>query len=327
MQAYLLPLASTSSVNLLLGQSVRCFQKFRLNRCRRGLSGAAVTVAAINRKEQDHYAVLGLSSTASSTDIKRNPVSGNIELFAYFPYPYPYWCIIYHPDVCKDSQSGEVFKSIRLAYDVLSDEEKRTKYDYALKFQDDSRNSWRRKSTYYNAEFDEEAIRVYRWAELRRQMRREKYWQQYEATEENSFSFDETDTDEEEEEETSSDKRRGSFSHVLSLAFFTLFFMQTFGSQVSLLLCSFTALLDKKLDAGYKLGYLIAWILGGRDGILLTLCLSFASWLCGKTSSNLVAVVVVAMWVGTSLARYAPLPQGAILTLLYMSVKLQGDLS
>ncbi|KAA8516266.1 hypothetical protein F0562_016559 [Nyssa sinensis] len=30
---------------------------------------------------------------------------------------------------------------------------------------------------------------------------------------------------------------------------------------------------------------------------------------CGKTSSSAVSLVVVAMWVGSILARYAPLPQ------------------
>ena len=78
---------------------------------------------------------------------------------------------------------------------------------------------------------------------------------------------------------------------------------------------------------GYKIGYVIVLILGRIGGILLTLCLSSASWVCGKTSSSVVVSVVVTMWVGSNLARYAPLPQGALLAPLYMSIKLQVDLN
>ncbi|KAF2538433.1 hypothetical protein F2Q68_00022492 [Brassica cretica] len=98
-----------------------------------------------------------------------------------------------------------------------------------------------------------------------------------------------------------------------------------FATPASLTFSTFSALLDKELDMGYKSGFMIAWILGGKGGILLTLCLTFASWLCGKASSSVVVVMVVAMWVGSNLARHAPLPQGALLTLLYMSIKLQVD--
>ncbi|KAI3932396.1 hypothetical protein MKW92_017548 [Papaver armeniacum] len=311
MQAYLLQWGSpsTSSINVLLGQSIGSFHPFKLNllipRRPRIQHRSSVISAASNKGEQNHYAVLGLSSTASSTDIKR---------------AYRTLALKYHPDVCKDSQSGEVFKSIRLAYDVLSSAQTRNQYDRALQFSKDGPSSRRPKSSYNYAELDEEeTIRIYRWAELRRQMGSEKYWQQRKST-----SYDEDNTDEEEEEETSTEER-GSIIEVLRSTLFILFFVQMLGSQLSLLLCSFTALIDEKLDAGYKIGYLIAWVLGGRDGILLTLCLSFTSWLCGKNSSSHIAVMVVAMWVGTNLARYAP--QGALLTLLYMSLKLQDDLS
>lgn len=155
-------------------------------------------------------------------------------------------------------------------------------------------------------------------------MQHEKYWEsRNRAKEENPF-YRETN---EVAEEGKSMQERGSFIEVLRSAFVSLFLLQTFGSRLSLTFSSLMALFDRKLDAGYKIGYVIAWILGGRGGILLTLCLSFASWVCGKTSSSVVVLVVVAMWVGTNLARYAPLPQGALLTLLYMSIKLQVDLN
>lgn len=156
---------------------------------------------------------------------------------------------------------------------------------------------------------------------LKRKMQREKYWEHY-HTRDDQFAFY-NDADDEE----SPDEKRDSFVEVLRSAFLSLFLMQTVGIRLSLTFSSLMALFDQKLDAGYKLGYLIAWILGGRAGILLTMLLSFASWVCGKTSSSVVALVVVAMWFGSNLARYVPIPQGALLTLLYMSIKLQVDLT
>lgn len=204
---------------------------------------------------------------------------------------------------------------------VLSDEVTRSKYDRAFKFQKDTGRSYRGNWSY--PEFDD-GVRIYKWAELRRKMQNERYWERYNNHEEDS-SFDDETTDEEVEEHL--DQERGSFSEVLRSAFISLFLLQIFGSRLSLTFSSLMALFDKKLDSGYKMGYLIAWVLGGRGGILLTLCLSFASWVCGKTSSSIVVLVVIAMWFGSNLARYAPLPQGALLVLLYMSIKLQVDLS
>lgn len=252
---------------------------------------------------QDHYAVLGLSSRASSADIKR---------------AYRLLALKYHPDVSKDLHADKVFKNIRLAYEVLSDKAARAEYDDTHRFQEETSKSWRNWTE--DHEFDED-LRIYKWDELRQRMRNQRYKQQYDDADDNASSYNKTNTYEVPIYE------RGPFSEVLKFAFLTLFFMQTLGSQVSLTFCGLTALFDKHLDAGYKTGYLVAWALGGQGGILLTLCLSFASWLCGKSSSSLVVLVVVAMWVGANIARFAPIPQGALLTLLYMSIKLQLDLS
>ncbi|KAI7735422.1 hypothetical protein M8C21_033023 [Ambrosia artemisiifolia] len=134
------------------------------------------------------------------------------------------------------------------------------------------------------------------------------------------------DMDDEIDETDGVMNERGSFIEVIRSAFLSIFLLKTIGAKLSLTFSSVMALLDPELDRGYKAGYVVAWVLGGRSGVVLTLCLSFASWVCGKTSSNVVALVVVSMWVGSNLARFAPLPQGALLTLLYMSVKLQADL-
>ncbi|ONH94206.1 hypothetical protein PRUPE_7G004300 [Prunus persica] len=268
-------------------------------------SSSSSSWAMING-QQTHYGVLGLSRHATSSEIKR---------------AYRLLARKYHPDVSKDSQAEEVFKSIRQAYEILSNEATRTQYDQELKFQKDTGRKYSGKWS-YSPEF-ENGVRIYKWAEVRQKMQQERHWERYHVNEESS-SYGKTD---EATEEGEAVQERGSFSEVLRSAFVSLFLLQIFGSRLSLTFSSLMALFDRKLDAGYKIGYVIAWVLGGRGGILLTLCLSFASWVCGKTSSNIVALVVIAMWVGSNLARFAPLPQGALLTLLYMSIKLQVDLN
>ncbi|KAL2483163.1 Chaperone DnaJ-domain superfamily protein [Forsythia ovata] len=249
----------------------------RCRRCRR-----FKFFATVNRL-QNHYSTLGVSTNASSSDIKKS---------------YRLLALKYHPDVNKELGADEAFKSIRLAYDILIDEKRRNQYDRDLRHQENagrsSGDNW-----VFNPEY-EDGQRIYRWAYLRRKMKREKYWEQYQ-TEEKRFSFYDEVYEESEEENTT--EERGSFVEVLRSAFLSLFLMQTVGTHLSLTFSSLMALLDRKLDTGYKVGYLFAWLLGGRGGILLTVFLSFASWVCGKTSSSVVAVVVVAMWFGSNLAR------------------------
>lgn len=261
---------------------------------------ARMSPAAINGG-QNHYAVLGVALTATSVEIKR---------------AYRLLARKYHPDVSKDPNAAELFKSIHRAYEILSNEDTRVQYDEELQFGHTYREKWS-----YSTEFEDQ-VRVRRWDHLRKKMQSERYWDDYNVHE----GYYTSETDDEEEDEENLDEERGSFTEVLRSAFISLFLFQTFGSRLSLTFSSLTALFDNKLDSGYKIGYAIAWILGGRGGILLTLCLSFASWVCGKTSSSVVALVVVAMWVGSYLARYAPFPQGALLALFYMCIKLQSDL-
>ena len=64
---------------------------------------------------KDYYAVLGISRTASEQDIKTS---------------FRKLARKYHPDVAKDKKAAEEkFKEINEAYEVLSDPEKRKKYD------------------------------------------------------------------------------------------------------------------------------------------------------------------------------------------------------
>ncbi|XP_076893664.1 uncharacterized protein LOC143545714 [Bidens hawaiensis] len=242
-----------------------------------------VPSAVSNNNQQDHYALLGVSADASAADIKK---------------AYRLLARKYHPDVNKDSQASEVFKSIHLAYEVLSNNTTRSQYDKSFQYQPSCSPPWRT----YNINLENE-IKSHQWSSLKEKMKYHK-----------GRDFDVTN-------------ERGSFIDVLRSAFLSIFLLKTIGAKLSLTFSSVTALLDPELDGGYKVGYLVAWMLGGRNGILLSLCLSFANWVCGKASGNVVAQVAVSMWVGSNLARFAPIPQGAILTLLYMSIKLQADLN
>lgn len=207
---------------------------------------------------------------------------------------------------------------------VLSNEATRTRYDRALELQENSR--FNRVKTHYNTPEVEDTLKYhYSWSEKRRGSRYERFYGHY-STYPNSHFYSETDSEPQEEEE-STQEQRDSFVEVVKSAFLSMFLLYTLGCLASLTFSTFMALLDKELDMGYKVGFMIAWILGGKGGILLTLCLTFASWLCGKASSSVVVLVAVAMWVASNLARHAPLPQGALLTLLYMSIKLQVDSS
>ncbi|ESQ41814.1 hypothetical protein EUTSA_v10014046mg [Eutrema salsugineum] len=267
--------------------------------------------SAYNSGGKNHYVVLGIARNSTQADIKR---------------AYRLLARKFHPDVNKDSRAGELFKSIRCSYEVLSNEATRTQYDRALKLQENSKFS-RVKTHYYNT-LDpelEDAMKYYHsWSEKRRASRYDRVHGQY-STYPNPHFYSETDSEPQEEEEETAQEQSDSFVNALKSAFLSMFLLYTLGCLASLTFSTFTALFDKELDMGYKVGFMIAWILGGKGGILLTLCLTFASWLCGKASSSVVVLVVVAMWVGSNLARHAPLPQGALLTLLYMSIKLQVD--
>ncbi|KAH9315255.1 hypothetical protein KI387_023882, partial [Taxus chinensis] len=66
------------------------------------------------RAESDYYSVLGVSRNASKSEIKS---------------AYRKLARQYHPDVNKDADAEIKFKEIGKAYEVLSDDEKRTIYD------------------------------------------------------------------------------------------------------------------------------------------------------------------------------------------------------
>ena len=65
-------------------------------------------------KAKDYYKILGINKNATNEEIKKK---------------YRLKCKQYHPDVSKEKDSEEKFKDISEAYSVLSDPEKRKRYD------------------------------------------------------------------------------------------------------------------------------------------------------------------------------------------------------
>src|ERR671916_1628612 len=65
-------------------------------------------------RDPDYYKTLGVDKKASQDDIKK---------------AYRKLARQYHPDTNKDTGAEERFKEVSEAYDVLSDPEKRKKYD------------------------------------------------------------------------------------------------------------------------------------------------------------------------------------------------------
>ena len=64
--------------------------------------------------KRDYYEVLGVAKDASQEDIKK---------------AYRSLAKKYHPDISKEPNANEKFAEIQVAYDCLSDPEKRSNYD------------------------------------------------------------------------------------------------------------------------------------------------------------------------------------------------------
>ena len=68
-------------------------------------------------QKRDYYEILGVSKNASDEDLKK--------AFRKLAFEF-------HPDRNKDKNAEEKFKEINEAYQVLSDQEKRARYDQFL---------------------------------------------------------------------------------------------------------------------------------------------------------------------------------------------------
>lgn len=68
----------------------------------------------VDPKAKCHYSVLGISRSASEADIKK---------------AYKKCALKYHPDKNKGTETGDIFRRVKEAYDVLKDAERKRNYD------------------------------------------------------------------------------------------------------------------------------------------------------------------------------------------------------
>ena len=87
--------------------------------------------------KRDYYEILGVDKTADEKEIKK---------------AYRNLARKYHPDVCEDDDAEEKFKEVSEAYAVLSDSEKRQRYD---KFGHAGMDGFSAEDFYQNMNFDD----------------------------------------------------------------------------------------------------------------------------------------------------------------------------
>ena len=115
---------------------------------------------------------------------------------------------------------------------ILSNEATRAQYDRELRLQKDTGRQHSGKWN-YSTEF-EDGVRIYKWAEVRQKMQRERYWERYNFNEESS-SYGKTDGATEEGEQS---RREVPSVKCLDQPSYLLFLLQTFGSRLSLTLAA-----------------------------------------------------------------------------------------
>lgn len=70
---------------------------------------------------RDHYATLGLPVAATDRDLKE---------------AHRVLCRLFHPDLCRFPDAADLCAKVNVAYDVLSDHERRRRYDATCRFID-----------------------------------------------------------------------------------------------------------------------------------------------------------------------------------------------
>lgn len=274
---------------------------------------------------KDHYKVLGVSSTATVQDIKM---------------AFRRLARKYHPDVNKDFGADEMFKTICIAYKVLSDKTSRNALDVFLRHQTQAA----RKKTYKDrqAGYSRERSKPYNFQWRRGSYKRtidyDDIWDsslgdngfmQNEGNEWSSVFGRNTagkfckDSDNSE----TWNKNRGfawaegwEKSIIESLVIFCLvaFIWHCFGAQLALTYFVFFMPHNKQNTAWYKIASVIAWLIGGKRGLALQYGIALTGCIYGKTYDNALAFVLMAIWMAGYLTQVIHLPRGAILLFAYL---------
>ncbi|KAG0577043.1 hypothetical protein KC19_5G127000 [Ceratodon purpureus] len=281
----------------------------------------------------DHYKVLGLRRQATASAIK---------------LAYRQLARQLHPDVNKDADANEKFMSVRLAYEVLSDEASRKLYDSTLQeqakasrrkqvYQRRERDTWlRNRSQYRRAPLEDSEWSYSVYSSENEYSNMESYYYTYPSS--SSFSSKKKNPKPRKSNRGKSpeeDVRHRDWQVELqSIGKEALLFVwvvsamwHALGAQTALGLLVGSLALWKDFAVGYRLASGVAWLMGGGKGLVLMVALIVTTRVLGRSYHGVAAIVSLALWLGGGVLRAVPLPHGAILVLVYKCIQLQSESS
>ncbi|CAM6015767.1 unnamed protein product [Sphagnum balticum] len=282
---------------------------------------------------KDHYRVLGLCRHATAPAIKT---------------AYRQLARQYHPDVNKDSDADNKFKSIRLAYEVLSNEASRKTYDNVLQ---DQANVLRQKHVVQQRD-----IRNKRYSRARsgHHDNMQNYSRVTSSAVDGDYSgftmtcgdfsrgpgaagFRQKDLDLDEDVISKHSKRGTNCPKDLKIEWekvsreVVLFvwvisaLWHALGAQTALSLLVGVISLWRNFAPGYRVASAVAWLVGGEKGLGLAVAIAVTMRIFGKVYHTAAATLVLALWLGGEFLKAIPLPQGAILVMAYKCICLQSS--
>lgn len=275
---------------------------------------------------KDHYSVLGVTSTATPLDIK---------------VAFRQLARKYHPDVNKDLGADEMFKTIRLAYEILSNKMSRYAYDRSLQVQDQAY----RKKTYKHHPSAYNRQRPVNAGDSGGTYWKTDYGDTWDFS--SGAWFRQDDADEFYRDfgkatagRTPKDswyrghfekwvRKRGAVFAVgwescfefLFIFCLASFIWHAFGAHLALTYFVFFILQSERHTAWCKLASVIAWLIGGHRGLTLQFGIATIRWLYGSAYDSAVAFFLVAIWIGGYLTEMIYLPRGAMLFMAHICLE------
>ncbi|KAI5073344.1 hypothetical protein GOP47_0011357 [Adiantum capillus-veneris] len=262
---------------------------------------------------QDHYALLGISSDASPLDIK---------------LAFRQLARKYHPDVNNDSGAVDAFKTIRQAYETLSDNTTRNVYDHSLRAQAHAA----RKRGHKNHQNRSGVERTEGYKQSRSPYGNAvDYEVSYDPTESfrreghaeyfyggKGFAFEEVTE--------SCDERKGpslregwadSLMNVVTIFCLVGFIWHTLGAQLALTYFVFFIPHNTEHSRWYRFASLMAWLVGGTKGLALHYGIVTTGWLYGKSHDMILALALLVFWMEAHFPHIFAVPRGAILLMAH----------
>ncbi|EFJ07316.1 hypothetical protein SELMODRAFT_429868 [Selaginella moellendorffii] len=299
----------------------------RFNRSSRLTGKRALWIPrAISGGKKNHYEILGLHYNASPLEIKK--------AFRQLAHKY-------HPDVNKAADAEEIFKSVRVAYEVLSNETSRREYNQTLHHQR-TRTTSSPEGTDYNS-FRYARSQSYRYYERvdfdtsdyerrsgrssRRRRKFEPTWVRRHRTGARDDEFDSSNMAEESQDDGEDWLAEWQSSrNMIFLATWTLaVIFYRFGIRAALAALGVAMSFRTKLSTWYKLALAVAWLIGGGRGMLVAYLVMQASSLWGGACDVAVFTLVFGIWLrGSFLSGYVFLPPPVLLLVAMKLVRSSG---